>query len=89
MENLKNKSIFSFKKSLFKRLGFLVVIFTITLTLVLLYQFEFNFTTKDTMMDTHEYYFYSQMVSNWGSPPDTLLLKKELDNLNMWGGIFF
>ena len=78
MENPKSKALFSFKKSLFKRLGLLVVIFTITLTSVLLYQFEFNFTTKDTMIDTHEYYFYSQMVDGWGSPPDTILIKKEL-----------
>ena len=88
MENLLNKSIYNFKKSLFKRLGLLVVVFTITLTSVLLYQFEFNFTTKDTMIDTHEYYFYSEMVGDWGSPPDTLKIIKELDNLKMWGGIF-
>jgi len=88
LEKPTSKSLFSFKKSLFKRLGLLVVIFTITLTSVLLYQFEFNFTTKDTMIDTHEYYFYSQMVDGWGSPPDTILIKKELDNLKMWGGVF-
>ena len=88
MENLLNKSIYNFKKSLFKRLGLLVVVFTITLTSVLLYQFEFNFTTKDTIIDTHEYYFYSEMVGNWGVPPDTLEVEEELDNLKMWGGIF-
>ena len=25
-------------------------------------KFEFNFTTKDTMIDTHEYYFYSEKI---------------------------
>ena len=77
-----------FRKSLFNRLGLLVLVFTITLTAVLLYQFEYNFTTQDTIIDSHEYYFYSEMVDKWGSPPDTSLILKEIDllySILFWG----
>ncbi len=69
-------------------MGFLVIIFTITLTSVLYYQFEYSFTTQDSILDAHENYYYSQMVSNWGSPPDTNHVLKEIENLHMWCGIF-
>jgi signal transduction histidine kinase len=58
------------------------------LTAVLLYQFEYNFTTQDTIIDSHEHYFYSEMVDKWGSPPDTSLILEEIKNLKMWCGIF-
>jgi len=40
-------------------------------------------------MDAHEMYYYSDMVSGWGSPPDTMLIKKEINNLQMWCAIFY
>ena len=88
MESQKINFLSIFSKSLFNRLGLLVVVFTITLTSVLLYQFEFNFTTQDTIIDAHENYFYSKMAQDWGDPPDTVLIKKEIENLKMWCGIF-
>ena len=39
-------------------------------------------------MDAHENYYYSQMVSSWGNPPDTNHVLKEINNLQMWCGIF-
>ena len=66
----------------------MVLVFTITLTAVLLYQFEYNFTTQDTIIDSHEHYFYSEMVQKWGSPPDTSLILEEINNLKMWCGIY-
>ena len=77
-----------FRKSLFTRLGFLVVVFTIALTAVLYYQFEQAFTTQDSILDAHENYYYSQMVLGWDNPPDTNLIKKDIKNLHMWCGIF-
>ena len=88
MERLKIKLLRQLQTSLFNRLGLLVIIFTIALTLVLYYQFEYSFTTQDTIIDAQENYFYATMVENWGNPPDTVLIKKEIDNLKMWCGIF-
>jgi len=77
-----------FRKSLFTRLGLLVAIFTIALTSVLYYQFQYSFTTQDSILDAHETYYYSMMVSKWGNPPDTNHVLKEINNLQMWCGIF-
>ena len=77
-----------FKTSLFNRLGALVIVFTITLTATLFYQFEYFFTTQDSILDAHEHYYYSEMVENWGAPPDTNMIKKKLTNLKIWCGIF-
>tara|TARA_Y100000588_G_C14279296_1_gene936077 strand:+ start:7278 stop:8633 length:1356 start_codon:yes stop_codon:yes gene_type:complete len=88
LENKKINSLFQYRKSLFKRLGFLVVIFTATLTGVLLYQFHYSFSTQDSILDAHENYYYSSMVEGWGSPPDTLNIIRVIENLHMWCGIY-
>ena len=77
-----------FKKSLFNRLGLLVVIFTVALTSVLFYQFHYSFSTQDSLLDAHENYYYSKMIESWGSPPDTIHIIKELRNLHIWCGIY-
>ena len=77
-----------FRKSLFKRLGLLVFVFTIALTSVLYYQLQYSFTAPDSILDAHETYYYSEMVSKWGNPPDTNQVSKEINNLKMWCGIF-
>ncbi len=88
MGNLRIKSKQRFQKSLFKRLGLLVFVFTITLTSVLYYQLQYSFTAPDSILDAHETYYYSEMVSKWGNPPDTNQVSKEINNLKMWCGIF-
>jgi len=76
------------KTSLFNRLGVLVIVFTITLTAVLFYQFQYSFTTQDIILDAHEHYYYSKMVESWGSPPDTNRIILEINNLQLWCGIY-
>ena len=88
LESTKINPKLRFRKSLFTRLGFLVVVFTIALTAVLYYQFEQAFTTQDSILDAHENYYYSKMVLGWDNPPDTNLIKNEIKNLHMWCGIF-
>ncbi len=88
MGNPRIKLNLHFRKSLFTRLGVLVVIFTIALVSIIWYQFNYSHTTQDSILDAHETYYYSQMVSSWGNPPDTNLVKKEINNLKMWCGIF-
>ncbi len=88
MGNPRIKSKQRFQKSLFKRLGLLVFVFTITLTSVLYYQLQYSFTAPDSILDAHETYYYSEMVLKWGNPPDTNQVSREINNLKMWCGIF-
>ena len=88
MESLRIKPYIGLKKSLFRRLGLLVIVFTAVLISVLYYQFQYSFTTQDSILDAHENYYYSKMVSGWGNPPDTNYVKIEINNLQMWCGIF-
>ena len=88
MERPRINPIPRFRKSLFTRLGFLVIVFTIFLTAVLYYQFTYSFTTQDSILDAHETYYYSKMVLGWDNPPDTLRVKREITNLHMWCGIY-
>jgi signal transduction histidine kinase len=39
-------------------------------------------------MAAHEMYYYSEMVSSWNNPPDTNRVKLEMNNLQMWCGIY-
>ncbi|RMZ49587.1 sensor histidine kinase [Candidatus Marinimicrobia bacterium PRS2] len=66
----------------------MVIVFTISLTAALYYQFSYSFSTQDSIFDAHENYYYSQMVMGWQNPPDTNLVKQEIENLHMWCGIF-
>ena len=69
------------RKSLYFRLGALLLSFTFILILVLYYQFNYSFTTQDSIFDSHEAYYYSKMVQGWGTPPDTVLIKEDIENL--------
>jgi len=71
------------RKSLYFRLGALLLGFTFILILVLYYQFNYSFTTQDSIFDAHEAYYYSEMVEGWGSPPDTNLIKEDIENLHL------
>jgi len=69
------------RKSLYFRLGTLLIGFTFILIMVLYYQFNYSFTTQDSIFDAHEAYYYSKMTESWGSPPDTNLIKEDIENL--------
>ena len=71
------------RKSLYFRLGTLLLGFTFILIMVLYYQFNYSFTTQDSILDAHEAYYYSKMVQGWGTPPDTILIKEDIDNLHL------
>ena len=51
--------------------------------MVLYYQFNYSFTAQTSILDSHEAYFYSKMVQGWGTPPDTILIKEDIDNLHL------
>ncbi len=56
--------------------------------MVLYFVVYYSFSEQDTILDTHECYYYSQMVESWGVPPDTLMMLRDLKNLQMMGGIY-
>ncbi len=86
---LSNISFFRpFRKSLFLRIALMVTTFTGALIMVVYFVVYLSFTEQDTILDTHEFYYYSKMVESWGMPPDTTKILKDLLNLKMIGGVY-
>ena len=88
--NLKNNFnlIRKFRSSLFFRLSTLIAFFSLTLVFLLVWGFWFSFQRQDSMLDAHEAYFYSNMVNNWGTPPDTIKVKEDIDDLKIQCSIY-
>ena len=76
------------RKSLFFRLGLMVSIFAAILILIIGFVVKNSYSDQDTVLDAHEYYYYSQMVSSWGSPPDTSLVLSDIKNLHLKASIY-
>ena len=85
LQNLKNKFGFvkKLKSSLFFRLSILIIVFTFGLIFALAWGFWFSFERQDSILDAHEAYFYNEMVQSWGTPPDTVKVKKDIENLHL------
>ncbi|MBC8213892.1 MAG: HAMP domain-containing histidine kinase [Candidatus Marinimicrobia bacterium] len=60
-----------------------MVSFSILLISVIYWVVAFSYQEQDTILDAHEYYYYSKMVSSWEIPPDTIKIKEDLINLKM------
>ena len=71
------------RKGLYFRLGALLLGFTFIFLLVSYYQFNYSFTTQDSILTSQEAYYYSKMVEGWGTPPNTNLIKEDIENLNL------
>ena len=90
LPDLKNNFyiIKKFRRSLFFRLSILIIVFTLALVFALVWGFWFSFERQDSILDAHEAYFYSNMVENWGIPPDTVHVKKDIENLHLSCAIY-
>lgn len=88
---LKIKNFFSFRfsKSLFFRLGLMVSLFATFLIIIIYQVITLSYTVQDTILDAHEYYYYSQMVESWGVPPDTTKMLEDMENLQLEGCVFY
>ena len=71
-----------FSSYLYYKIALLVLIFSIGLIALIFFVVDYYYTDQDTILDAHEMYFYSQLVSNWDFPNDSLLIKQEIANLN-------
>ncbi|NOZ08640.1 MAG: HAMP domain-containing histidine kinase [FCB group bacterium] len=76
------------RKSLFLRIGLMVTAFTMALLIIIYLVVYFSFSEQDTILDTHECYYYAKMVQSWGIPPDTTKVLEDLENLKMMGCIY-
>ena len=43
---------------------------------------QLSYSEQDTILDAHEFYYYSQMVQSWGAPPDTNKVLFDLKTYN-------
>ena len=76
------------QQSLFIRLG---LVFLLTAGMIIIsniYVFNWSYTGRDALLDAHDAYYYNKLVASWGAFPDTLLAKKELNNLKLKCSIF-
>ena len=74
--------------TLFGRLGILFALAASILVLGTYYLINWAVADKDNILDVHDAYYHYQFVQNWGDVPDTLKIKKELENLKLSGAIF-
>jgi len=78
----KNAAVWWFT-TLFGRLGILFFVAGFVLLFSAYYVFNWSFTESDNILDAHDAYYHYKLVNSWGSPPDTLKLQKELENLQL------
>ena len=66
----------------------MVSIFAAVLIIIIGLIVQLSYSEQDTILDAHEYYYYSQMVQSWGSPPDTNKVLLDIKNLHLNACIF-
>ena len=78
-----------FKKRIFAKIGLLFLFVSFILLVSAYYVFNLSFTESDNILDAHDAYFNYKLIASWDSPPDTSLLKSELENLQLNCAIYF
>ena len=81
--SLNNKFLNLFRQSLFFKLGLMVSFFASGLLIFLAFITNQSYTEQDTILDAHEFYYYSQMVESWGNPPDSTKILTDVKNLQL------
>ena len=76
------------RKSLFFRLGVMVSVFAAVLIIIIGFVVQYSYSDQDTILDAHEFYYYSEMIDSWGSPPDTNKVLLDIKNLQLNACIF-
>ena len=76
-----------FKKHIFGRLGLLFAVAAFILVFLTNYVINWAVTDKDNILDVHDAYYHYQFVQSWSDTPDTNQIKRELENLKLFGAI--
>ncbi len=75
--------------TLFGRLGILFALASFVLVLLTYYVINWAVDDKDNILDVHDAYYHYQFIQSWGNNLDTNYIKQELDNLKLFGAIFY
>ena len=67
----------------------MVLLFAFILIIINYQVIMLSYTEQDTILDAHEFYYYSEMIQSWGLPPDTIKVHEDLTNLQLSGCIVF
>ena len=78
-----------FKKRIFAKIALLFLFASFVLLLSAYYVFNWSFTYSDNILDAHDAYHNYKLVDSWGSPPDSLLMGPELENLKLNCAVFY
>ena len=70
-----------FTSFLYYKIALLVMVFSISLIALIFFVVDYYYTDQDTILDAHEMYFYSQLISSWDFPSDSLKIKQDIINL--------
>ena len=84
----KNTAVWWFT-TLYGRIGIVFSIAAVALVLVTYYVVDWGYTGRDDILDAHDAYLYSNLVTSWGSPPDISIASRELNNLKLRCSIFY
>ena len=78
-----------FQKRIFAKIGLLFLFASFVLLFSAYYVFNWSFTESDNILDAHDAYFNYKLIDSWDTPPDTSLLKSELENLQLNCAIYY
>ena len=53
------------------------------------YVFNWSFTYSDNILDAHDAYHNYKLIDSWGSPPDHIKMKEEVENLKLNCAVFY
>ena len=70
-----------FTSFLYYKIALLVMVFSISLIALIFFVVDYYYTDQDTILDAHEMYFYSQLISSWDFPLDSIKIKQDIINL--------
>jgi len=70
-----------FTSFLYYKIALLVMVFSISLIALIFFVVDYYYTDQDTILDAHEMYFYSQLISSWDFPLDSIKMKQDIINL--------
>ena len=74
--------------TLYGRIGIVFILTAVALVLSTYYTINWGYTGRDDILDAHDAYLYSRLVSSWDFPPNIDLASSELDNLKLKCSIF-
>tara|TARA_B110000438_G_scaffold303509_1_gene365315 strand:- start:1089 stop:2528 length:1440 start_codon:yes stop_codon:yes gene_type:complete len=83
------RSYFWWFSTIFGRLGLLFALAAFVLVGLTYYSINWTVDDKDNMLDIHDLYYQYTFVNSWNDFKDTLQIKRDLENLQLAGAIYY